>query len=138
MRYILLTDLLMSISENAIDKITRNNETKLEDCEEIAIGYLTEKLSSMFQIAGEFSNSSRNATVVRWCVHLMVYFLYQAVPDNDIPERVIKNYDDVVREIERVASGRDACSLPRVTTSGEVRTRLRWSAEKKRSHNPFN
>ena len=76
--------------------------------------------------------------MVRWMTVLTVYFLYQSVPDESIPERVRLNYEDVLKEIERVASGKDNSTLiPVLDSSGKPRTSFRWISSPRRSHNPF-
>lgn len=112
---------------------------RLEDAEEMASGYIYSNLSARYNLATEFSRSGtgRNKTLVRWMLSLSVYYLHNTVADTDIPERVAKNYDDVRREIEAVASGKMATDLMPLQKDGKVKTRFRWGSSPKRSHNPF-
>lgn len=112
---------------------------RLEDAEDMASGYIYSNLSARYNLASEFSRSGtgRNKTLVRWMLSLSVYYLHNTVADTDIPERVAKNYDDVRREIEAVASGKMATDLMPLQKDGKVKTRFRWGSSPKRSHNPF-
>ena len=106
----------------------------------MAYGYISEKLSGRYQIGKELlqEGENRNASMLRWMTVLTVYFLYQSVPDDDIPERVRLNYEDVLKEIDRVASGKDNSTLiPVLDQSGKPRTSFRWTSSPRRSHNPF-
>lgn len=133
-------DYLTFVSEEALRKLLHNNESKLTASESNAYGYIYEKLSARYRIDQEIGHEgeSRNLGLVRWMVILAVYYLYQSVPDGDMPERVRLNYEDVLKELDRVASGRDNCTLAPVTDStGKPRTSFRWSGQPRRSHNPF-
>lgn len=133
-------DFLVFITESAFQKLLRNNDSKLTDSERLAYGYIAEKLSARFRITEEIAEQgeSRNLSLVRWMSCLSIYFLYQSVPDEEIPERVVKNYDDVCREVERTAAGKDNCTLlPVLDHSGKPKTAFRWSSQPRRSHNPF-
>ena len=106
----------------------------------MAYGYISEKLSGRYQIAKELSKEgeNRNAAMVRWMTVLTLYFLYQSIPDDEIPERVRENYEDVLKEIDRVAAGKDNSTLlPVLDNHGKPLTVFRWSSNPRRSHNPF-
>ena len=69
---------------------------------------------------------------------LAIYYIYQSVPDEEIPERVRQNYEDAIAEIQRVASGKDNSTLSPITDqSGEVRVRSRFYYEARRNQRPF-
>jgi hypothetical protein len=138
--YLQTCDFLVFITEAALKKLIRDNDCKLLETEKMAYGYIYEKLSARYQIHQELSKNSeaRNSAFVRWMTILAVYYLYQSVPDDDIPERVRINYEDVLKEIDRVAAGKDNCTLSPVLDSfGKPKTSFRWSSSPRRSHNPF-
>lgn len=133
-------DFLVFITESAFQKLLRNNDSKLTDSELLAYGYIAEKLSARFRISDEIARQgeARNLSLVRWMSSLAIYFLYQSVPDEEIPERVVKNHDDVCREVERTAAGKDNCTLqPVLDHTGKPKTAFRWTSNPRRSHNPF-
>ena len=102
--YLQTCDFLVFISEASLKKLIRDEDCKILNAQTMAYGYISEKLSGRYQIIKELSKEgdSRNASMVRWMTVLTVYFLYQSVPDESIPERVRLNYEDVLKEIERV------------------------------------
>lgn len=139
--YLEICDFLVFITETALRKLVRDDDCKLLDTQRIAYGYIGEKLHGRYHIETELRKrgTARNAAVVRWMAILTVYYLYQSIPDGDIPERVRLNFEDVVREIDRIASGKAGCTLEAVTDGeGNPRTSFRWHSSPRRTHNPFN
>ena len=135
-----IKDYLVFITEGVLRKIVRDNDTKLTDSERMAYGYIYEKLSGRFNIDLEIARrgEDRNPALVRWMAVLAIYYIYQSVPDEEIPERVRQNYEDAITEIQRVASGKDNSTLSPVTDqSGEVRVRSRFYYESRRNQRPF-
>ena len=138
--YLQTCDFLVFISEASLRKLIRDEDCKITGAQTMAYGYISEKLSGRYQIGKELlqEGENRNASMLRWMTVLTVYFLYQSVPDDDIPERVRLNYEDVLKEIDRVASGKDNSTLiPVLDHSGKPRTSFRWTSSPRRSHNPF-
>lgn len=137
--FLIMADYLVYITEGALQKIIRDNDTKLTDCERMAYGYVYEKLSNRFNLDKEIQKKGddRNPALVRWMSVLAIYYVYQSIPDEEIPERVRQNYEDVIAEIQRVASGKDNSTLEPVTVNGAVRTRSKFYYNSRRSNNPF-
>lgn len=139
--YLETCDFILFISEAALRKLIRDEDCKILNAQTMAYGYLSEKLSGRYQISKELTQSgeNRNPAMVRWMAVLSIYYLYQSIPDEDIPERVRLNYEDIIREIERVASGKDNSTLePAVGSDGKPRSgSSRWTSNVRRSHNPF-
>lgn len=138
--FLTVADYLVFISQSVLKKIVSNNDAKQTDAERIAYGYIYEKLSSRFDLDKESAKrgDERNSALVRWMSVLSVYYLYQSIADMDIPERVRMNYEDVIAEIQRVASGKDSCSLSPVTTpEGKPRTKSKFYYSPKKGQRPF-
>lgn len=138
--FLTVKDYLVFVTQGVLKKIIRDNDTKLIDAERMAYGYIYEKLSGRFDIDLEITrrDDARNPALVRWMATLAIYYIYQAVPDEEIPERVRQNYEDVVAEIQRVASGKDNSTLAsRTDASGEVRIRSKFYYAPRRKQRPF-
>lgn len=128
------------ISPTALQKVMRMNSNQETDSEFLAYSYVNDKLTASFKISDEIKKKGdeRNPTLVRWMTILAIYFLYQTIPDDEIPDRIVKNYDDVTKEIQRVASGKDNTTLTAVLDSdGNTVTNFQWHSEARRTHNPF-
>ena len=113
MNFLTLSDYLVFITQGALQKILRDNDMKMTDAERMAYGHIYEKLSVSFDLDAEIqkSGTDRNPALVRWMAVLAIYYIYQSVPDNEIPERIRLNYEDVIAEIQRVAAGKDNSTL---------------------------
>ena len=123
--YLQTCDFLVFISEASFKKLIRDEDCKVINAQTMAYGYISEKLSGRYQIAKELSKEgeNRNAAMVRWMTVLTLYFLY---------------HEDVLKEIDRVAAGKDNSTLlPVLDRSGKPLTAFRWSSNPRRSHNPF-
>lgn len=135
-----IADYLVFVTEGVLHKIIRNDNSRLSDSERMAYGYIYEKLSGMYNLDIEIQKKgdSRNPALVRWMSVLAIYYIYQSIPDDEIPERVRINYEDVVEEIQRVASGKDSSTLSPVRTeSGQPRTRSKFYYSRRREQNPY-
>lgn len=139
MNFLEQSDYRTFINPELLSMLLAGDIDKLEEAEGYAYGHILSNLSARYNMQTEFSRSgtARNQTLVRWMLSLSVYFLHNTVADTDIPERVAKNYDDVRREIEAVASGKAATNLLPLLADGKAKTRFRWGSSPKRSHNPF-
>ena len=139
MNFLQQSDYRTFINPELLSMLLAGDVDKLEESEGYAYGFIMSNLAARYNMQTEFSRSgaARNQTLVRWMLSLSVYFLHNTVADTDIPERVAKNYDDVRREIEAVASGKAATDLLPLRKDGKVKTRFRWGSSPKRSHNPF-
>lgn len=139
MNFLQQSDYRTFINPDLLSMLLAGDLDKLEEAEGYAYGFIVSNLSSRYDMLTEFSRTgtTRNQTLVRWMLSLSVYFLHNTVADTDIPERVAKNYDDVRKEIEAVASGKAATDLLPLLTGGKAKTRFRWGSNPKRSHNPF-
>lgn len=140
--YLETCDFHLFITDAALRKLTAGNPCKIQDCQDMAAGFILEKLSKRYKAGEELGKSGqeRNRGMVRWMAILSIYYLYQSVPDADIPEWVRTNYEDAVEEIRRVAAGKDGTTLEeRDGKDGPpgMGGIFRFSSERRRSHSPF-
>ncbi len=122
-----------------LDLLIGDDDTILETVETTAIGIITDRLAERFDLPAELAKtgSDRNPSLMRWVIALCTYTVYARVPDDDVPERVIKDYDDTLKELDKIQQGR-SCSLQRILdTEGEVKTRFRMGNDTPRTHDPY-
>lgn len=82
--------------------------------------------------ASDFTNYPQ---VKRWIIVICIYYLYERIPDKLVPDRVVKNYDDVMEMIDKIADGKLSIELPQLTNiDATPKTKFRWGSEKKKSH----
>jgi phage gp36-like protein len=140
MDFILKEDYATRVSTSIIDQITGGDDELLNDAEKDAGALITDRLSDKYNVQAElaFTGDERDRSLMRWMISLSLYYIYARVPDEEIPERVIKDYDDTLKELDKIAGGRYGCSLQRNTTAdGETATSIRMGSNNPRTHNPY-
>ena len=65
--FLIMADYLVYITKGALDKIIRDNNTKVTDCERMAYGYVYEKLSNRFNLDKEIQKKAMIA-IRHWSV----------------------------------------------------------------------
>ena len=71
--------------------------------------------------------------------HLAIYDIYDRVPDEDVPERVIKNYDDTWVQLMNASAGKLSLDLPKATDpeTGKKKTKFRGGSMPPRTHGRY-
>jgi phage gp36-like protein len=137
MPFITKSDLEVSIRTNRLDQIVDGDDaiivSAIAEAESILANYLAGPGYNITSILGA-AGDNRDQTLVGWCKYITLYKIFERIPDEAVPERVIKNYDDTMAELRRVADGRYNLNLPHVTgTDGKPKTKFRWGSETPRS-----
>lgn len=126
------------IGPSMLGKIIGTNYALLEPSERMAEQMVRDATEGKYNLNGELqkTGTSRNQTLVRWMLSIAAYFIYHDIADQDIPERVLKDYDDVRAELNLIASGKRGVGLdPLTEADGSPVTSFAWGSEPKRSHN---
>jgi len=138
MTFAALQDFYFKVSQNILDQITEAQNTLVDDAEAQAIALIKDALDQKYDMQTEFAKTGtdRNLNLLRWVLNLSVYFLYQRVPDDQVPERVVKDYDDTRDEIKLIEQGKRNTAFARyiITDTNIVKTNFRWGSESKRTH----
>jgi hypothetical protein len=84
------------------------------------------------------TGANRNQALLRWVKCLVLYYLYERIPDALVPERVIKNYDDTMEMLNKISDGKMNCTLAQLQESdtdgnAEPLTKTRWGSQPVRS-----
>lgn len=139
MSFLSINDYDVSISTDMLTQLIESDEEKLNASESDAAQVIIDRIGSKYAVASELQKQGdvRNRTLVRWMRVISLYFIYGRVPDEQIPERIIKDYDDAIKELDKISQGKYSTSLPRVQENGAVRTSLRMGSNPPRSHNPY-
>jgi len=141
MIFLTITDFLLKISDDIRNQITGSDDAVLDDAEIHAMAVIQDALYQKYDLDAEFAKTgdNRHKNLLRWMLNLALYFLYERIPDNQVPERVVKNYDDTVIEIKNIEIGKRNTSLAKLTRedNGRKETNVRWGSNKKRTLTPF-
>ncbi|HMN90251.1 MAG TPA: DUF1320 family protein [Saprospiraceae bacterium] len=135
--FIVTTDYKPYVRDAHLTMIIDNDNVALESAELTAIQTVKDALHQWYDVDAIFSasGSNRPSQVLRWCIVLAIYYLYERVPDKLTPERVVKNYDDAIEMLRDISDGKLSVNLPRKTSSdGAVTTKFRWGSVRAREH----
>lgn len=140
MIYITSSDLKLSIPDNRLHMILDNDMTLLDYAESIAMATVQDALYPYYDVNTIYSLSGNNrkAQVTNWIINIMIYHIYDRIPDKLVPDRVIKNYDDTMDILESIADGKRSVMLPVVEVDKdddgdtEPATKFRWGSQERR------
>lgn len=137
-KYMMRTERLDQILE-ASDE---DEEALLNDVENEALAIIRDHLGKRYNMDIEYgkAGTARNKVVLRWAKVLVIYFIYERVPDEMVPERVVKNYDDTLQLLIKIEEGKkdvDGLTAKTVTDdngNSTPYTTRRWGSQKKRTN----
>lgn len=151
--YVTQDDYKTRISSDLLAKIASDTNITpdkfFSDASKVAEDTIASYAGVLYDIAPEFIKTAqdRNYLLVKWALNIATYELYQRIDDEQVPEKVIKNYDDTIEDLEKLATGKFPLALPpkpndptggegdeSVVTDGTGL--IRMGSQKKRSHLP--
>ncbi len=145
--YLKQVDLQSSIRdhrlEHILDNTDANNTTNAfelasSEAESVVRDYLIK-----YAIDDELAKlgDDRHKSVVFYIKNICLYILYERIEDDDVPDRIIKNYDDTIETLRDISKGKLTIGLPlaQIDTDGDgipdtYRTQFRWGSEPKRKY----
>ena len=140
MAYITKDDLKTKSTVYQLDQILEDDDLIIDTASDDAQSIVTDALHQHYNTELIFSKTgtARDKNVVLWMKHITMYHLFDRIPDESIPERVIKDYDDVMRKLDKVSEGRVPVNLPHRTQTDESgnttpKTKFRWGGGKSRT-----
>jgi len=140
MQFLTANDLTGVIGANSLTTLRGVDDANLDTAESLALSEL-DPLRINYDIDAELakSGSGRNAMLVRMLVHITVYYLYNTVEDVDIPERVDTNYNNQLKDIEKMAAGKKACTLDALLSDvdSKPKSNYRFGGDTPRDYNIF-
>jgi hypothetical protein len=111
----------------------------LADIELLSKTVITDALFSRYDTVAVIDQWTTYPQVKRWMLVLSLYYIYERVPDRLVPPRIVKNYNDVLAQLDQVADGKTSIKLPHKpietgARQGENTSKFRWGSTEKRSH----
>jgi hypothetical protein len=126
------------ITDARLTQIIGNDETLIEEAESYAKAVVKDSLFSRYDIDAVYNANANDYPVVkRWIMYIVLYQLWQRVPDKQIPDRVLKNYEDTQDRLTEIEDGKASFFLPQLQTTDTPSTKVtkfRWGSNIKRSH----
>jgi len=127
MSFIKKNDYWALIKESELNAIIENNNIDLEGEQLTAILFVKQKLFKLYNTDYIFSrkDSERDMLLVRYCVHIVLYSIYQRIPNaRELPLRQM-NYIQTISSLDKISQGTDELDAPRKTKDGKQITRFR-------------
>ena len=132
------TDFVNKLDENVKAQLLNGSADAFDMAEQTAIAAIEDSLSSLYNLNAEFAklDEERHRSLIKWCLNLSMYDLYERIPDNDLPPRVVKNYDDTIELLGKIETGKRTTTLERIVdeATGKTKTSIRWGSDKRRTH----
>lgn len=139
--YITSDDYSPYIRDSRLTQLIDATPGLLDEVEGTAIAVVADALYSRYDTDTIFAatGTDRHPQVVRWVLVIALYYLHERLPDRLIPERVVKNYDDVMRYLTDIEDGKKSTNLPLLDPpDGYAQvSKFRWGSRQARSHDFF-
>lgn len=134
--FITIDDYKSKLTDARLQQIIQGDEDILTECEATALAVIADHLAERYDTDSVFATTGadRPRNVMRWATNLIIYYLYERVPDKMVPERVVKNYNDTLSDLKEISGGVRSAILPRREDDGIRKTKFRWGSQPARSH----
>lgn len=136
--WILTADYKPYVRDTHLQMIIDADDVALDSAELTAVQTVKDALYQWYDTDAIFATSGTNrpANVLRWCLVLSIYYLYERIPDKLMPPRVEKNYDQTLELLRDISDKKVSVDLPARTDEDEaVITKFRWGSQPAREHN---
>lgn len=141
MNFLTVADFILKVPEYIRNQITDTDDSILDDAELHATAIVQDAFFDKYDLNTEFAltGTDRHKNLLRWMLNLVLYFIYERIPDEQVPERIVKNYDDTMMEIKHIEQGKRNTSLTKLIREDNQRkeTNFRWGSNTKRNNNPY-
>ena len=130
MSFISAADYKAQIKDANLTRMIEGDEAILSEAEATAQAVVKDSLFSRYDTDAIFAaiGDNRNRQIVRWCCVLTLYYLYERLPANIMPERVRDNYTEVMGFLKEIEDGKKPMNIPQKTNSetGATITKFRY------------
>lgn len=142
MTYITIDDYKNRITTDLLSLATEEDPEILTFCDKISVDTITGYIGHIYDLSGEFGKvgTARNFQLVGWALGIAIYNIFLRLPDQDMPEKIKTEYDQLITDLQDIGKGKFNINLPPLPevipsdpqqpTSGL----RRMGSDKKRSH----
>lgn len=132
--------------DQILEATDEDEDLMLDSAETEAVAMLRKHLAARYDMNVELSKTGtdRHMVLLRWAKVLVIYYIYERIPDEMVPERVVNNYEEVMDMMARVEAGKadvpDLAPAKVTTEEGETvdYTRRRWGSVPSRANDGAN
>lgn len=93
---------------------TDDANTILISADKIAMDTIKTKAGVLYDLTAELqkNGNERNGYLISLALSIALYEVYMRSDDEEIPPKVIKNYEDALDALDKIANGKDVLDLP--------------------------
>lgn len=131
MALLVKADLLRYIDLSTLDQLTGGNDTYVDEAISDAETRVREKISPRFDLDAEFAKvgAARNQSLVKHAIGLSIYYLFQRLYTNVLPEGRVEAYDMAEAWLTDVYEGRITVEMDKKDEANEQGWPLRWGSK---------
>lgn len=110
----------MELLEQIVNTAGGEETVNLQYANKSAVDIITSYASTLYNPTDEFTKTgtNRNYQILNWGIDIALYLLYQKIADYEVPDKVIKNYDDTIGDLQKLSLGKIRVNLPANTGDG--------------------
>jgi len=130
-------EILTRIKINDLDVIIQGDDTLLDEPEADAMNEVSSYLSGRYDMEQIFNAQTKDVTIKRIIIDVLLYNLHTRVNPRNIPEKRIQLRDDAISWLKLVANTRSnvtADFLPKRQFQDKKGTDISWNSRKKRDN----
>ncbi|MEO8589419.1 MAG: phage protein Gp36 family protein [Flavobacteriales bacterium] len=116
--FITEADYERAITASLLARVHGGNTALLDDCENQAIEFMRGYLAARYDVAAIFgaTDTSRNPIVLKYAIDIALWYLYNRLPANEVPENRLLNYQAADKWLGRVQKEEiNPPDLPKIT-----------------------
>lgn len=113
--YVTKADYKGKISVDLLNLLLAEDEsTILAMSSNIAEDTISSTAGVLYDTATELAKTStaRNYYLLNLAIDIALYIIYQRSDDEQIPEKVVKNHDDAINDLQKISVGKISIALP--------------------------
>lgn len=139
MAFIDKTDLNRYLEDDTTDQLTDSNDTIVDEAILDALDRVREKISPRFDMVTELAKVgvARNRSLMKHSINLAIYFLFQRLYTNVIPEGRVLAMEEAEKWLDDVYKGRLNVDLEKNDEDAEEGWPIRWGSAPKKGNQSF-
>ena len=113
--YVTKADYKGKISVGLLDMLLAEDESNiLAMSSKVAEDTIATTAGVLYNVVDEFAKTAltRNYYLLNLAIDIALYNIYQRSDDEQIPEKIIKNHDDAMDDLQKISIGKSALDLP--------------------------
>lgn len=127
-------DFTVTIDDNLLNQIIKNQPALLDSIELMAIAEMQSYLASRFDVANIFNKqgNQRNPLIVLYLIDIILYHLHARVSPRNISQLRVDRYNQAIEWLKMASTGIIQPDLPlKKDNMGDADDRLKWGSNPK-------